>query len=132
MMVVPYKGVLPKLNETLDHQSLAICHYTIFPTSVFNNNPEHLQLFRAVPIAVDKTRFEVWELWYKDGDDDYLARTGAHWERLKSVVQEDVEIYQEWAAARRSSAYTRNVFNDRECKITHFHEVVQKMLDAQD
>jgi phenylpropionate dioxygenase-like ring-hydroxylating dioxygenase large terminal subunit len=132
MMVIPYKGVLPRLNESLDHQSLAICHYTIFPTSVFNNNPEHLQLFRAVPIAVDKTRFEVWELWYKDGDDDYLERTGTHWERLKGVVQEDVEIYQEWAAARRSTAYTRNVFNNRECKITHFHEIVQQMLDAQD
>ena len=24
-------------------------YYTIFPTSVFNNNPEHLQLFRSVP-----------------------------------------------------------------------------------
>jgi hypothetical protein len=41
-----------------------------------------------------------------------------------------VEIYQEWAAARRSTAYTRNVFNNRECKITHFHRVVQDMLDA--
>ena len=64
--------------ETADHQSLAICHYTIFPTSVFNNNPEHIQLFRSVPLAVDRTRFEVWELWYKDGDDAYLARV--HWD----------------------------------------------------
>jgi len=132
MMVIPYKGVLPELNQTLDHQGLAICHYTIFPTSVFNNNPAHLQLFRAVPIAVDRTRFETWELWYPDGDDEYLTKTGAHWERLKSVVAEDVEIYQEWAAARRSTAYTRNVFNNRECKITHFHAVVQDMLDADD
>jgi len=132
MMVVPYKGVLPELNNTGDHQGLAICHYTIFPTSVFNNNPAHLQLFRAVPIAVDRTRFETWELWYPDGDDEYLEKTGAHWERLKGVVAEDVEIYQEWAAARRSTAYTRNVFNNRECKITHFHRVVQDMLDADD
>ena len=28
------------------------------------------------------------------------------------------------------AAYTRNVFNNRECKITHFHQVVQDMLDA--
>jgi choline monooxygenase len=118
--------------ETGDHQGLAICHYTIFPTSVFNNNPAHLQLFRSVPLAVDKTRFEVWELWYKDGDAEYLEKTGAHWERLKSVVQEDVEIYQEWAAASKSSAYTRNIFNDRECKITNFHRTVQQMLDSDD
>jgi phenylpropionate dioxygenase-like ring-hydroxylating dioxygenase large terminal subunit len=132
MMVVPYKGVLPRLMESGDHQSLAICHYTIFPTAVFNNNPSHLQLFRSVPVEVDKTRFEVWELWYKDADDEYLEKTGAHWERLKGVVAEDVEIYQEWAAARKSTAYTRNIFNNRECKITHFHRVVQQMLDADD
>jgi phenylpropionate dioxygenase-like ring-hydroxylating dioxygenase large terminal subunit len=124
--------VLSELNETRDHQSLAICHYTIFPTAVFNNNPNHLQLFRAVPIAVDRTRFEVWELWYPGGDQDYLDKVGAHWERLKKVVEEDVYIYQEWAAASRSTAYTRNVFNNRECKITNFHRVVQDMLDADD
>ena len=84
-----------------------------------------------MPLAVDRTRFEVWELWYKDGDDEYLEKVGAHWERLKGVVQEDVDIYQEWAAASRSTAYTRNIFNNRECKITHFHQVVQDMLDAE-
>jgi hypothetical protein len=43
-----------------------------------------------------------------------------------------VDIYQEWAAASKSTAYTRNIFNNRECKITHFHQVVQDMLDADD
>ena len=131
MMVMPYKGVLPKLKETRDHQSLAICHYTVFPTAVFNNNPNHIQLFRAVPLAVDRTRFETWELQYDpQGDEDYIAGVSAHWERLKVVVSEDVEIYGEVSATRKSSAYTRNRFNDHECKITHFHQVVQRMLDA--
>ena len=129
MMVMPFKGVLPRLLETRDHQGLAICHYTIFPTAVFNNNPNHIQLFRAVPLAVDKTRFETWELWYPNGDEAYVAGVSAHWERLKKVVLEDVEIYQEWAAASHSSAYTRNILNDHECKITNFHRAVQEMLD---
>lgn len=131
MMVVPYKGVLPKLKATRDHQGLAICHYTVFPTSVFNNNPAHIQLFRAVPLAVDRTRFETWELQYEpDGDAEYHEAVSKHWERLKVVVAEDVEIYNEVSASRRSSAYARNIFNDHECKITHFHQVVQQMLDA--
>jgi choline monooxygenase len=131
MMVVPYKGVLPKLKETGDHQGLAICHYTVFPTAVFNNNPTHIQLFRAVPLAVDRTRFETWELQYDpQGDADYLKAVTRHWERLKVVVAEDVEIYGEVGAVRQSSAYTRNLLNDHECKITHFHAVVQQMLDA--
>jgi hypothetical protein len=97
---------------------------------VFNNNPNHIQLFRAVPLAVDRTRFETWELQYSGGDAAYEDGVNAHWERLKKVVQEDVEIFQEWAAARTSSAYRRNVLNDHECKITFFHQQVQKMLDA--
>ncbi|MCX6414086.1 MAG: hypothetical protein NTU77_05730, partial [Actinobacteria bacterium] len=85
MMIVPLKGALPKLKENPDHQSVAICHYTIFPSGVFNNNPEHLQLFRPVPLSHNKTRFETWELWYKSDDADYLDRTERHWEHLKTA-----------------------------------------------
>jgi phenylpropionate dioxygenase-like ring-hydroxylating dioxygenase large terminal subunit len=130
MMVMPFKGVLPELIRTRDHQSTAICHYTIFPTAVFNNNPNHIQLFRAIPIAVDRTRFETWELQYPDGDATYREGVDQHWERLKKVVQEDVEIFQEWAAARMSSAHQYNILNDHECKITFFHRTIQDMLDA--
>jgi choline monooxygenase len=129
MMVVPFKGVLPALRESLDHQSLAICHYTIFPTSVFNNNPRHLQLFRSVPIAHNKTRFETWELWYDTDDAEYLEKTAAHWEHLKLVVGEDVWVWEDIAVASKSSYYKQNIFNDHECKITFFHELCQKLID---
>ena len=118
MMVIPHKGVLPRLRETLDHQSLAICHYTLFPTAVFNCNPNHIQLFRSVPLAVDWSRFECWELQYPDGDEDYVAMVNEHWGRLKAVVAEDVEIWDEVAATRQSFGYRRNILNNRECKIT--------------
>jgi phenylpropionate dioxygenase-like ring-hydroxylating dioxygenase large terminal subunit len=130
MMVIPYKGVLPRLRETLDHQSLAICHYTVFPTAVFNCNPTHIQLFRSVPLAVDRSRFECWELQYSDADEEYLRKVDEHWGRLKGVVAEDVEIWDEVAATRQSSGYRRNILNNRECKITAFHRTVQDMLDA--
>jgi len=130
MMVIPYKGVLPQLRETLDHQSLAICHYTLFPTAVFNCNPTHIQLFRSVPLAVDRSRFECWELQYPDGDQEYVATVNEHWQRLKGVVAEDVEIWDEVAATRDSSAYRRNILNNRECKITAFHRSLEQMLDG--
>jgi phenylpropionate dioxygenase-like ring-hydroxylating dioxygenase large terminal subunit len=129
MMIVPFKGVLPTLQQTQDHQSVAICHYTLFPTAVFNNNPEHIQLFRAVPITHNRTRFETWELWYDTDDADYLERTGRHWERLKYVVSEDVWTWEDVAATSRSTKYTRNILNDHECKITFFHDLCQRMID---
>lgn len=130
MMVVPLKGVLEELRETGDHQRLAICHYTMFPTAVFNNNPEHLQMFRAVPLSVDKTRFETWELQYRSDDADYRERTSTHWERLKIVVGEDVAEWANMAAVKRSSAYTRNIYSDHESKITHFHRVMDDMIQG--
>jgi phenylpropionate dioxygenase-like ring-hydroxylating dioxygenase large terminal subunit len=130
MMVIPYKGVLARLRETRDHQSTAICHYTVFPTAVFNCNPTHIQLFRAVPLAVDRSRFECWELQYADADQGYQDSVNAHWGRLQKVVAEDVEIWDEVAATRDSSAYRRNILNNRECKITAFHRTIQDMLDG--
>ena len=129
MMVIPYKGVLPRLTETLDHQSLAICHYTLFPTAVFNCNPNHIQLFRSVPLSADRSRFECWELQYPDGGAEYDAAVNSHWGRLKGVVAEDVEMWDEVAATRESYGYRRNILNDRECKITAFHRTVQEMID---
>jgi choline monooxygenase len=130
MMVVPLKGVLAELNRTRDHQSLAICHYTLFPTSVFNNNPEHLQLFRSVPLSVGRTRFETWELQYVSDDPDYNERTARHWEHLKEVVSEDVDEWGNLAAVKHSSAYRQNIYSDHESKITHFHRVCDDMLQG--
>jgi phenylpropionate dioxygenase-like ring-hydroxylating dioxygenase large terminal subunit len=130
MMVIPYKGVLARLRETLDHQGTAICHYTVFPTAVFNCNPTHVQLFRAVPLSVDRSRFECWELRYADPDQSYQDAVSEHWRRLKKVVAEDVEIWDEVAATRDSSAYRRNILNNRECKITAFHRSIEEMLDG--
>lgn len=129
MMVVPFKGTLEELRETGDHQSTAICHYTIFPNAVFNNNPNHVQLFHSVPLAFDRTRFECWELWYDEDDPTYLAGVEAHWERLKAVVEEDVWIYREVAAVAGSVARQRSILSERECKITAFHRTCARMLD---
>jgi phenylpropionate dioxygenase-like ring-hydroxylating dioxygenase large terminal subunit len=112
MMVIPYKGVLARLRDTLDHQGTAICHYSVFPTAVFNCNPTHIQLFRAVPLSVDRRRFECWELQYADPDQGYQDAVNGHWERLKKIVAEDVEIWDEVAATRDSSAYRCNILNN--------------------
>jgi len=130
MMVIPYKGVLEELNETLDHQSTAICHYTLFPTAVFNCNPRHLQLFRSVPTSVGTSRFECWELMYPDGDAEYNEKALEHWERLKKVVQEDIDEWVDLDATKHSSAYTKNILNAREGKIVAFHRAVQERLES--
>lgn len=132
MMAVPFLGVLEQLQETLDHTRFCICNYSLFPTSVFNSNWLHTQLFRAVPLSVDRTRFEAWELQYESDDEEYRATVDGFWTVFKMIVQQDVDEWVEVAAVKRSSAYRQNILSDRECLITHFHRVCDDLLAGGD
>lgn len=132
MMVVPLMGVLEELQRTLDHTALAICNYNVFPTSVFNCHYMHTQLFRMVPLSVDKTRFEAWELQYESDDEEYLDAAELYWEGFKAVIQQDVDEWVDVAAVAHSSAYRQNILSERECLITHFHRVCDDMLAGGD
>ncbi len=134
MMFVPRPQDFDDLAATGDHQQFAICHYVVFPNTVFNNNPDQIQLFQPVPLDVDRTRFICWELMYgPDGDDDdefasYQRAAMAHWSILQRVVGEDVFIFEELASTRNSMAYEANVFSARECKLTHYHRVMDHVV----
>lgn len=132
MSVVPFLGVLKELQQTLDHTSFAICNYSLFPTAVANCQRLHTQVFRAVPLSVDQTRFEAWELRYDSDDPDYLAQVDFMWAIYKQVIQQDVDEWADVAAVKHSSAYRQNILNDRECIVTHFHRVCEDMLDGGD
>ncbi|MEV5576843.1 SRPBCC family protein [Spirillospora sp. NPDC052269] len=132
MYFVPFLGVLEDLTRTLDHTRYAICNYLLFPTAVVNSQALHTQVFRAVPLSVDKTRFEAWELRYESDDPEYLGQVEFFWEIYKAVVQQDVDEWVDVAAVKRSTAYTQNILSDRECIITHFHRVMDDMLEGGD
>jgi phenylpropionate dioxygenase-like ring-hydroxylating dioxygenase large terminal subunit len=133
MCFVPRHQYRDKLAEGWDHHRWAICHYVVSPNTIFNCNPEHVQVFNPIPIDVDRTRFLCWELIYpgdrNDPDyDDYYNRMSAHWEHLKVVVGEDIDIYQQLKRTKRSSAYRRHILNAREFKIAHYHETIARMI----
>jgi phenylpropionate dioxygenase-like ring-hydroxylating dioxygenase large terminal subunit len=136
MTFVPRHQHRDKLAVDWDHHKWAICHYVVFPNTVFNCNPEHIQIFNPIPIDVDRTKFLCWELVYP-GDEsdpeyaDYRRRMSDHWEHLKVVVGEDISIYEQLARTKRSSAYTHNILNEREFKIAHYHETMSKMISDQ-
>jgi phenylpropionate dioxygenase-like ring-hydroxylating dioxygenase large terminal subunit len=135
MCFVPRAERLDELAADPDHHRYAICHYVVFPNTVFNCNPEHVQVFQPIPIDVDRTRFLCWELIYPgDLDDpdyaDYHDRTMRHWAGLRRVVGEDIEIYEQLARTKRSSGYTRHILNERECKIAHYHANMDRKIQS--
>jgi phenylpropionate dioxygenase-like ring-hydroxylating dioxygenase large terminal subunit len=133
MMFVPRHSSLDKLEETGDHLRYTICHYVLFPNTVFNCNPEHIQVFNPIPIDVDRTRFLCWELIYPGDQNDpeyaaYYTKTMAHWEALKFIVGQDIAIYDQLKRTKRSSAYVENVLGNRECKIVKYHEIMDEQI----
>jgi phenylpropionate dioxygenase-like ring-hydroxylating dioxygenase large terminal subunit len=135
MCFVPRVQFRDQLAQDPDHQKYAICHYVVFPNTVFNCNPEHVQIFNPIPIDVDRTRFLCWQLVYKGDatDPDYAAYTKtmlAHWERLKVVVGEDIAIYDQLARTKRASGYTTNLLSAREFKIAHYHGQMAQMISG--
>lgn len=134
MMFVPRADKSDRLAETGDHVQNTICHYVVFPNTVFNNNPDHIQCFNPIPLDVDTTRFICWELIYgPDGPDDpdyerYLEHTMAHWAALEKIVAEDLFIFGELAATKHSMGYERNVLSTRECKIVAYHRHMDERI----
>jgi len=133
MCFVPRPQTLDQLHETWDHHQYAICHYVVFPNTVFNCNPEHIQIFNPIPIDVDRTKFLCWQLIYPGDHDDpeyaaYYDRMSAHWAGLKGVVAEDIAIYDQLARTKRSSGYTEHILSERECKIAHYHEQMDRRI----
>jgi phenylpropionate dioxygenase-like ring-hydroxylating dioxygenase large terminal subunit len=105
----------------------------VFPNTVFNCNPEHIQVFQPIPIDVDRTRFLCWEILYPGDRSDpeyeqYFQHTMRHWAGLQHVVGEDIAIYQQMARTKRSSAFRTQILSERECKIAHYHENMDRKI----
>jgi phenylpropionate dioxygenase-like ring-hydroxylating dioxygenase large terminal subunit len=137
MCFVPRPEHLAELESPdYDHHQHAICHYLVFPNTVFNCNPGHIQLFQPIPVSVDRTRFLCWEIVYPGDADDpayqrYWSRTMAHWEGLKVIVGQDIAIYDRMARTKFSSGFRRQILSEREGKIAHYHEnMARKIVTA--
>jgi phenylpropionate dioxygenase-like ring-hydroxylating dioxygenase large terminal subunit len=128
MYVVPAGRNLEELFEHGDHIRASISHYLVFPNSIFNCNPTHIQFFMPIPVDANTSKYTAWNLILPDGDDEFLADMDMRWRYFTMVAEEDLYAAQQVGATRRSMGYTRNIMNERECRIPHFLDQVEKLL----
>jgi phenylpropionate dioxygenase-like ring-hydroxylating dioxygenase large terminal subunit len=137
MMFVPRPDTLDKLETTGDHHRYTICHYVVFPNTVFNNNPDQIQVFNPIPLSPTRTRFITWELIYarEEGETEeeyakYYEAAMVRWNHLIGVVDEDISMFGELAATKYSMGYRNNLFGDKECKPTEYHRTMDHCIQG--
>jgi phenylpropionate dioxygenase-like ring-hydroxylating dioxygenase large terminal subunit len=128
MYVVPYSFNLETLQKTQDHQRYANTHYHVYPFSIFNCQTTHIQAFTPIPTGPNTTKFVAWNLIQPGGDRRFRTEMDRAWDLFTRVAAEDLYVAEQAGATRRSMGYTRNLNNERECRITHFLSVLDKQI----
>lgn len=44
------------------------------------------------------------------------------------MVAEDISVYKQLARTKRSSGYTQHILSERECKLAHYHETMDRLI----
>jgi choline monooxygenase len=130
-MTLPVRGFTDKSDAT-DHRKSHLCHYLVFPNTIFSCFPTHLQMWSTWPVSPTHTVLQAWgvvgptpegmtdEKWARHNDRD--------WEHFLSVVYEDAEVINEFASVVNSRGFRRNMFNTAESRLTAFHAEVNGIV----
>jgi phenylpropionate dioxygenase-like ring-hydroxylating dioxygenase large terminal subunit len=131
-MTLPVRGFTDAPTAGADHRETHLCHYTLFPNTIFSCFPTHLQMWSVWPVSVSETVLSAWgvvgptpeqlteEKWAKRNDRD--------WEHFMAVIAEDAEVINDAGTIVRSAGFRRNMFNAAECRLTAFHDEVNRRI----
>ena len=100
----------------------------VFPNTIFNCNPTHIQMFMPVPVDALNSVYTAWFLVQPGGDQEFLDDMMQRWEYFCGVADEDLYAATQVGATSQSMGYTRNIMNERECRIPHFLDQVDKQV----
>jgi len=134
MMVVPLTALdIDSAPKPVEHRAYADCQYLLFPNAFLNMFPDQGNLITVFPIDENRSIAQGFVVARKSPP---KGVTHEKWEQsvesglglMDRIMGEDIAIAEEIGAAQQSFGYTGNVYNDLECRITAFHEEIEKYL----
>ncbi len=135
MMTIPYKRRGGVVETNGDHRKTMLCHYLVFPNTIFSCFPTHLQMFTAWPTGPRKTLFTTAHVMgpTPEGqtDDEWAARGRRDWDQFLVVADEDVAVLEEAGKVYDSLGFRRNMFNTQEARLTAFHATVNALTQSE-
>jgi choline monooxygenase len=131
-MTIPIRGFTERAGEQSDHRKSHLCHYMVFPNTIFSCFPTHLQMWSAWPISADETQLCAYEIVGPPPAGQTAEKWARHnerdWQHFQNVLTEDSQVINDFASVIGSRGYTRNIFNTAESRLRSFHEQVEKQL----
>ncbi|MFC4011162.1 aromatic ring-hydroxylating dioxygenase subunit alpha [Nonomuraea purpurea] len=131
-MTLPIRGFTDKALRDGDHRASHLCHYLVFPNTIFSCFPTHLQMWSAWPISPGETLLTAYEVVGPPPDgmpaDKWERHNRRDWDQFLEVLGEDAEVINGLATVIGSLGFRRNMFSTAESRLTAFHEEIAKRL----
>jgi nitrite reductase/ring-hydroxylating ferredoxin subunit len=134
MMVVPLSALdIDSAPRPVEHRQFADCQYLIFPAAFLNMFPDQGYLITVYPIDENRTFCQGYVVARKTPPEGVeYATWNASIESSRGVMdrimREDLEISAEIGATKHSYANEGNLYNTLECRITAFHQQIERYL----
>jgi phenylpropionate dioxygenase-like ring-hydroxylating dioxygenase large terminal subunit len=132
-MTIPVRGFTDRADENdPDVRKSHLCHYLVFPNTIFSCFPTHLQTWSAWPISPTETLLCAYGVFGPPPEgvtkEKWASRNDRDWKQFLEVLDEDVEVLNQTNSISQSLGWKRNMFNTAESRLQSFHEEVRARI----
>ena len=134
MMVVPLTALdIDSAPEPVEHRQYADCQYLLFPNAFLNMFPDQGYLITVHPTGIDRAICQGFVVARRTapegvGQDAWDRSVETSIGVMDRIMGEDLEIASEISRNRESVGYRENLYNTLECRLTAFHENVERYI----
>jgi len=134
MMVVPLTALdIDAAPSPVEHRQYADCQYLLFPNSFLNMFPDSGYLITVYPTDERHAICQAYVVARKNPPEGVAQEK---WDRgvqtsidlMDRIMSEDLAIAAEIGRNRDSFGYRENLYNTLECRLTAFHEQLDRYL----
>ncbi|MFD5747277.1 aromatic ring-hydroxylating dioxygenase subunit alpha [Streptomyces sp. NPDC127033] len=131
-MTLPIRGYTERAKATDDHRASHLCHYLVFPNTIFSCFPTHLQMWSAWPVSVDETELCAYEVVGPPPAGKTAEQWDRHnrrdWQQFLDVLNEDAEVINDISTVIGSLGFRGSMFNTAESRLTAFHREIARRI----
>ena len=134
MMVVALTALdIDSAPEPVEHRQYADCQYLLFPNAFLNMFPDQGYLITVHPTSIDRAICQGFVVARRTAPEGVPQDA---WDRsvetsigvMDRIMGEDLKIASEISRNRESVGYRGNLYNTLECRLTAFHENVERYI----